>query len=319
MPKHLLSIDDLEKKDVENIIELSFSMLEILSRDIKKVPTLRGKSVGLIFFEPSTRTRVSFEIAAKTLSSDTINLSEKGSSVEKGESLLDTIKTITALGVDFLVIRHRAEGFPHILAKLSGISTINAGDGKNEHPTQALLDLFTMMTRKRLRKVDDLKGATISIVGDILHSRVARSGIKLFSKIGMNVILVSSYTTLPKGIEKLGNGNIKIRTFFDDEFLKSDFVMALRLQKERHGNFYFPSDKEYNEIWGLDENIMVTLKEKNKDVVIMHPGPMNIGVEINSEVAYSEHSAIFEQVRNGVATRMAILYYLFSHQTQKTG
>jgi aspartate carbamoyltransferase catalytic subunit len=313
---HLLSVDDLSFSDVENIMDLSFSMLEILGRDIKKVPTLRGRTVFLMFFEPSTRTRVSFELAAKTLSADTINLSDKGSSIEKGESLADTIKTIKSLGADFIVVRHKGEGFPHLIADLAKIPTINGGDGKNEHPTQALLDLLTMMLKKGVRKLSEIKGATISIVGDIMHSRVARSGIKLFSKVGLNVIVVSSYTTLPKDIEKFFG--VKVKNFFDDEVFSSDFIMALRLQKERHGNFIIPSDREYNEFWGLNQRFLDEIKRRKKDsVIIMHPGPMNLGVEIEPSVAYSDSSAIFEQVRNGVAVRMAVFYYLFTKNTKR--
>ncbi len=301
----ILSIDDLSCEDIQNIIDISFSMDEVLGRDIKKIPTLRGKVVALMFFEPSTRTRISFELASKFVSADTVNFSTAGSSIEKGESLIDTIRTISSLGVDFLVIRHNKEGVPHIVAEHSDISVINAGDGKNEHPTQALLDLFTMMKRKKLKSISDMKNLSVSIVGDILHSRVARSNIKLLRKLGVKINVVSAYTTLPQGIDKVFD--IKVKNFIDEEVLESDFIMALRLQKERHAAVFYPSDREFNFFWGLKEEQILKLKDR----VIMHPGPMNLGVEIMPAVAYSELSAISEQVRNGVAVRMAILFYIF--------
>ncbi len=304
--KNLLSIDDLSAEDIKNIMEISSSMLEVLSRDIKKVPTLRGRTVTLMFFEPSTRTRVSFELASKALSADTVNFSISESSIKKGETFLDTIKTITALGSDFLIIRHSGEGFPHLVSKHTEIPVVNAGDGKNEHPTQALLDLFTMMQKKKVKDPFELKGARISIVGDILHSRVARSGIKLFSKIGMDITVVSPSTTLPPKLEEIWG--VRHKSFFDDEFFSSDFIMLLRVQKERHGKSYYPSDREYNEFWGIDEKVFSELKKKGS--VIMHPGPMNLGIEIIPDVAYSPSSAVLEQVKNGVAVRMAVLYYL---------
>lgn len=300
--KSLLSVDQLSLSEVQDIVDNSFSMLEVLGRDIKKIPTLRGKVIALMFFEPSTRTRISFEIASKSLSADTVNFSQSGSSMEKGENILDTVNTIKALGADLIVVRHRKEGIPWLIFHETRLPVINAGDGKNEHPTQALLDLFTMMRAKNIRKVSELKGVQVSIIGDILHSRVARSNIKLLSKIGAKVILVSPFTTLYK-IE-----GVKIKNFIDDEVLSSDFIMALRLQKERHGNTYIPSEREYFDFWGLKSEIL----EKAKGVFIMHPGPMNIGVEIEQSVAYSNTSLISEQVRSGVAVRMAVLYYIFS-------
>ncbi len=306
--RNLISIDDLDIGDISAIISLSFSMREVLEREIKKVPTLRGKVICLMFFESSTRTRVSFELAAKFLSADTVSFTPSSSAMQKGESMIDTIRTITALGADFLVVRHSKEAFPHLISKYTDIHIVNAGDGKNEHPSQALLDLFTMMREKGAKDTKELRGCAVSIIGDILHSRVARSDIKLFSKLGMNVTIVSPFTTIPPAIEKLGN--IKVKKFIDEDVISSDFIMLLRIQKERHGAYFYPSEREYNAIWGIDDAMLEKLREKG--TYIMHPGPMNIGVEVMPSIAYSDISLISEQVKNGVAVRMAILYYLYS-------
>lgn len=300
----LLSVDHLSISEVQDIIDNSYSMLEILGRDIKKVPTLRGKVIALMFFEPSTRTRISFELAAKALSADTISFSPAGSSMEKGENVVDTANTIKSLGADIIVVRHSKEGVPWLIFNRTEIPVINAGDGKNEHPTQALLDLFTMMRHKNIRSVRDMKGTQVAIIGDILHSRVARSNVKLLLKIGVNVILVSSYTTI-SGFSAEG---VKVKNFIDEEVLNSDFIMALRLQKERHGNTYYPSEREYYNFWGLNEEVI----ERFKGLAIMHPGPMNMGVEIDHLLAYSNNSLIFEQVKNGVAVRMSVMYYILT-------
>lgn len=302
--RNLLSVDYLSTPEIQDILDSSYSMLEILGRDIKKIPTLRGKIISLMFFEPSTRTRISFEISAKLLSADTVTFSPSGSSIEKGENLIDTVNTIRSLGADIVVVRHNKEGVPWVIFKNTNIPVINAGDGKNEHPTQALLDIFTMAKQKNIRQISDFKNIQVSIIGDVLHSRVARSDVKLFLKLGMKVIVVSSYTT---GYPFFGD-QVKFKSFVDQEVLSSDFIVALRLQKERHGNTFYPSEREYFEFWGLKDEII----EKAKDKFIMHPGPMNIGVEIEQSIAYSENSLIFQQVRNGVAVRMAILYYILT-------
>lgn len=304
----LLSVDDLSVSEIQTIVDNSFSMLEVLSRDIKKVPTLRGKVIALMFFEPSTRTRISFELAAKSLSADVVNFSPSGSSIEKGENLIDTANTIKSLGADLVVVRHSKEGVPWLISRKTGLPVVNAGDGKNEHPTQALLDLFTMMRRKNIKSVLEMRGKQVSIVGDIVHSRVARSNIKLLVKLGVRMILVSSHTTLPPGVPE----GVKVKNFIDDEVLSSDFIMALRLQRERHGNTFYPSEREYYTFWGLKEDLIA----KAKGMFLMHPGPTNVGVEIEQSVAYSENSLILEQVRNGVAVRMAVLYQILTSRSR---
>ncbi|MCS7213786.1 MAG: aspartate carbamoyltransferase catalytic subunit [Candidatus Calescibacterium sp.] len=302
--KSLLSVDSLKLSEIQEIIDSTYSMYDVLSREIKKLPTLRGKVISLMFFEPSTRTRISFEIASKLLSADIVNFSPSGSSVEKGENLLDTANTILSLGADLIVVRHSREGVPWFIFERLKIPVVNAGDGKNEHPTQALLDLFTMMKHKSVKNLSEFRNVQVSIVGDILHSRVARSNIKLLSKIGARVILVSAYTTLYQNLPE----GVKVKNFIDNDVLSSDFIIALRLQRERHGNAFYPSEREYFEFWGVKQDLV----EKAKGLLIMHPGPMNMGVEIDQTVAYSENSLIFDQVKNGVAVRMAVLYYLLT-------
>lgn len=305
MMKSLLSVDYISLTEIQDILDSSYSMLEILGRDIKKIPTLRGKVVSLMFFEPSTRTRISFEISAKLLSADTMVFSPSGSSIEKGENLIDTFGTIKSLGADLVVVRHSKEGVPWVIQRNIKVPVVNAGDGKNEHPTQALLDLFTIARQKNIRYVTDFKDIQVSIVGDVIHSRVARSDTKLFIKLGMRVIIVSPYTT---GYPFF-HDRVKFKNFVDREVLSSDFIIALRLQRERHdGNSFYPSEREYFEFWGLKDEILEDAKGK----FIMHPGPMNIGIEIEQSIAYSENSLIFQQVKNGVAVRMAVLYYILS-------
>ncbi len=297
--KHVLSINDFTKEDIEYVLQTAFSLSSIVERDIKKVPTLRGKSVVNIFFEPSTRTRTSFEIAAKTMSADLINISASTSSIQKGESLKDTILTLQALGANIVVIRHSSSGVPQILSKFVKSSIINAGDGSHQHPTQALTDLYTVKVHRK--KFEDLK---IAIVGDILHSRVARSNIQAFSIMGAEVFVVAPPTLIPKEIELFG---AKVSYSLQDVIKDIDIIYILRMQLERQTSAYFPSIREYNHLYGITQDV---LKKAKKDVLIMHPGPMNRGVEIDSEVADSRFSLIDEQVKNGVIVRMALLYLL---------
>ncbi len=296
--KDLVGIKELSKDDIELILNTASSFRDVLKRDIKKVPALRGKTVVNLFFEPSTRTKTSFELAEKRLSTDVLNFSVPTSSVVKGESLFDTVKTIEAYGVDFIVIRHSSSGVPHFIAKNVDASVINAGDGINEHPTQALLDAFSIVEKK-----GSLSGLKIAIVGDILHSRVAKSNIYLFSKFGANVRLIGPPTLIPD----MSDYNVEV--FYDmDKGLKDvDVIMMLRIQMERQGKGFFPSTLEYFKNWGLD---MKRLKFAKKDAIVMHPGPMNRGIEISSDVADSGQSIILEQVTNGLAVRMAVMYLL---------
>lgn len=296
--KDLIGIRELSKDDIELILSTAFSFKEVLKRDIKKVPALRGKTVVNLFFEPSTRTRTSFEIAEKRMSMDVLNFSIPTSAVVKGESLLDTIKTIEAYEVNFMVIRHPSSGTPQLIANNTNASVINAGDGMNEHPTQALLDAFTILEKK-----GSFDGLRVAIVGDILHSRVARSNIYCLSKLGAKVRVVGPPTLIPYDLPS------NVEKYYDiKEGLKDvDVVMALRIQLERQGKGFFPSTKEYFKLWGLDRHKFNFAK---KGAIIMHPGPMNRGVEISSDLVNSESSVILEQVTNGIAIRMAVLYLL---------
>jgi aspartate carbamoyltransferase catalytic subunit len=298
MQKDLVGIRELSKEDIELILNTASSFKDVLKRDIKKVPALRGKTVVNLFFEPSTRTKTSFELAEKRLSTDVLNFSVPTSSVVKGESLYDTVKTIEAYGVDFIVIRHSSSGVPHFIARNVRASVINAGDGINEHPTQALLDAFSIVEKK-----GGLDGLKIAIVGDILHSRVAKSNIYLFSKFDVNIRLIGPPTLIPD------LGEIDVEVFYDmDRGLRDvDVIMMLRIQTERQGRCFFPSAQEYFKNWGLN---MQRLGIAKKDAVVMHPGPMNRGIEISSDVADSEQSIIIEQVTNGIAVRMAVMYLL---------
>lgn len=297
--KDLLGIQDLSVEEINLVLETAESFKEVSGRDIKKVPTLRGKTVVNLFFEPSTRTRTSFELAAKRLSADVINFAVSASSVSKGETLLDTARNIEAMQADFIVLRHPMAGAPHILAKLLRASVVNAGDGGHEHPTQALLDLYTLREKKR-----EFKGLRLAIVGDIAHSRVARSNIYALTKMGAEVRVVGPPTMMPQEIERLG-----VKVFYNlDEGLRGvDVIMMLRLQLERQGIALFPSIREYSKLYCLTPE-RVTLA--GPDVLVMHPGPINRGVEIAPEVADSVSSVILDQVTNGVAVRMAVLYLL---------
>ncbi|MEE8503635.1 MAG: aspartate carbamoyltransferase catalytic subunit [candidate division NC10 bacterium] len=297
--KDLLTIRELESDEIHLILDTADSMKEIASREIKKVPTLRGKTLINLFYEPSTRTRTSFEIAGKWLSADVINISTTVSSVTKGESLLDTGKTLQAMRPDVVVIRHPVPGAPKILADRLQASIINAGDGAHEHPTQALLDLLTI--RERLGR---LKGLTVAIVGDISHSRVARSGIQAMCKVGMDVRVAGPPTLLPRHPEELG---AQVTTDVEAAIADADVIMMLRIQRERQGPTLLPSLREYSRLFGLTVD---RVKRAREGVLIMHPGPLNRGVEIAPEVADGPYSLILDQVTNGVAIRMALLYLL---------
>ncbi len=301
--KDLLTIRDLEPGEIQIILDTADSMKEIASRDIKKVPTLRGKTLIYLFYEPSTRTRASFEIAGKWLSADVINISASTASIAKGESLLDTGRTLQAMHPDVVVIRHPAAGAPKILADHLQASVINAGDGAHEHPTQALLDLFTI--RERLGRLQGLK---VAIVGDIAHSRVARSSVQAMRKVGMEVRVAGPATLLPRHPEQLG---AEVTTDMNRAIADVDVIMMLRLQTERHGATLLPSIREYSRLFGLT---VERLQRARGGVLIMHPGPINRGVEIAPEVADGPYSLILDQVRNGVAIRMALLYLLIGGQ-----
>ena len=299
MNRHLISAGDLSRDDALLILDTADELAQLADRPIKKLPTLRGRTVVNLFFEDSTRTRISFEAAAKRLSADVINFSAKGSSVAKGESLKDTALTLEAMGADAVVIRHSASGAPHRLAGWVRGSVLNAGDGSHEHPTQALLDAFTM--RRRLGRLD---GLAVTIVGDVLHSRVARSNVLLLSTLGADVTLVAPPTLLPYGV---GVWPCSTGYDLDAALPKSDVVMMLRVQQERMTAAYFPSVREYSRRYGLDARRMAMLPDH---ALVMHPGPMNRGVEIAADVADSDRSTIVEQVTNGVTVRMAVLYLL---------
>jgi aspartate carbamoyltransferase catalytic subunit len=299
--KHLLSVDDLgDRAGIEAMLDLTESFVEVQQRDIPKVPALRGKTVVSLFYEDSTRTRLSFETAARRLSADTMNFSVATSSVKKGESLLDTVQTIDAWGVDAIIVRHGAAGAPHRVAAWSSAHVINAGDGRHEHPTQALLDAFTL----RRHRGPSLDGSRIAIVGDIRHSRVARSNVKAFHALGCELTLVGPPTLMP---ERLDGWPVKVSYDLDEVLADVDVVYLLRIQRERIGQALFPSIREYANRWGLTEARAARLKP---DTLVMHPGPMNRGIEIAGSVADSSRSLVTEQVANGVAVRMAVLWTL---------
>ena len=306
MNRHLISAADLSRGDAVLILDTAEELASLADRPIKKLPTLRGRTVVNLFYEDSTRTRISFEAAAKRLSADVINFSAKGSSVAKGESLKDTALTLEAMGADAVVIRHGASGAAHRLAGWVRGSVLNAGDGTHEHPTQALLDAFTI--RRRLRGAEargaGLDGLRVTIVGDVLHSRVARSNVLLLSTLGAEVTLAAPPTLLPLAV---GSWPCAVSYDLDSELPKSDVVMMLRVQQERMTAAYFPSVREYSRRYGLDAARMARMPGH---AIVMHPGPMNRGVEIAAEVADSVRSTIVEQVANGVTTRMAVLYLL---------
>jgi len=306
MKRHLLSSADLTRDDAVEILDTAAELLSLANRPIKKLPTLRGRTVVNLFFEDSTRTRISFEAAAKRLSADVINFSAKGSSVSKGESLKDTALTLEAMGADAVVIRHGSSGAPHRLATSGWVRScvVNAGDGTHEHPTQALLDAFTLR-----RHLGDLEGRRVTIVGDVLHSRVARSNALLLSTLGAEVTLVAPPTLLPVGVS---TWPVQTSYDLDGALDKSDAVMMLRVQSERMNDAFFPSAREYSRRYGLDDRRFARLPDH---AIVMHPGPMNRGMEISATVADSARSVIVEQVTNGVAVRMAVLYLLLSGST----
>jgi aspartate carbamoyltransferase catalytic subunit len=298
--KHLLGIKDLNKDDISLILQTAEQFKEVLQRPIKKVPSLRDVTIVNLFFENSTRTRISFELAEKRLSADTINFTSSGSSVSKGETLLDTVNNILSMKVDMVVMRHSASGAPHFLAKHIPAAIINAGDGINEHPTQALLDAFSIK-----EKTGMLEGKKIAIIGDIMHSRVAQSNIYLLGKMGAEVTVCGPPTLIPKYIkEALG---VQVNYNLKKTLEWCDVANVLRIQLERQNQVLFSSLREYNLVYGIKRQMLDELK---KDIVIMHPGPINRGVEIDSDVADSRQSIILQQVENGVAVRMAVLYLL---------
>jgi len=298
--KHLLSAADLDREAATLVLDTAAQLDAALAgREVKKLPTLRGRTVVNLFYEDSTRTRISFELAAKRLSADVITFSAKGSSVSKGESLKDTALTLEAMGADAVVVRHSMSGAPHRLAQWVRGSVVNAGDGTHEHPTQALLDAFTM--RARLGR---LEGLRVTIVGDVLHSRVARSNVLLLSTLGAEVTVVAPPTLLPVGVD---SWPVEVSFDLDQSLPKADVVMMLRVQRERMSASYFPSPREYSRRYGLDATRMAMLAEH---AIVMHPGPMNRGMEIAAEVADSVRSTIVEQVSNGLSVRMAVLYLL---------
>ena len=297
--KDLLDIESLSPEEVRIILDSAVSFKEIGARAIKKVPTLRGRTIINLFYEPSTRTRVSFEIAAKRLSADAINVSVAGSSAAKGETLLDTVRNLQAMAPDVIVMRHSASGAPYYVARALDAAVVNAGDGMHEHPTQALLDAFTIREAK-----GTLMGLRVVIVGDLVHSRVFRSNIRLLTKMGSQVVVTGPPTLIPPFVRELG---AEVAPTMEDAIDGADVVMMLRIQKERMQGAFFPSVREYFRLYGLTPGKLERAKE---DVILMHPGPMNRGLEIDSAVADGPYSLILEQVTNGVAVRMAVLYLL---------
>jgi len=297
--KHLLGLEELEPQEIEYILDQADSFREISTRVIKKVPALRGRTIVNLFFEPSTRTRTSFELAAKRLSADTISISAQTSSVVKGETLKDTARNIEAMQIDAIIMRHSMSGAPHFLSRCVEASVINAGDGCHEHPTQGLLDIFTMREKK-----GHIKGLKVAIVGDIAHSRVARSNIWGLKKLGAEVIVVAPPTLIPVGIEEMG---VKVSFSLEEVIEEVDVLNILRIQLERQKGGLFPSLREYSRLYGVTKD---RLKKAKKDVLIMHPGPVNLGVELAAEVLNDPRTVILEQVTNGVAIRMAVLYLL---------
>ncbi len=297
--KHLLGIKELNKQDIDTIFQTADNFKQVLQRPIKKVPTLRDTTIANIFFENSTRTRISFELAEKRLGADTISFSASGSSVSKGETLIDTVNNILAMKVDMVVMRHSASGAPWFLSKHINASIINAGDGTNEHPTQALLDAYSMR-----EKLGDLKGKHISIIGDIMHSRVALSNIFCLNKLGAHVTVAGPPTLIPKNIEALG---VKVEYDVKKALASCDVANVLRIQLERQHKPLFSTLREYAIYYGINKQMLDSLE---KEVIIMHPGPINRGVELNSDAANSKQSIILDQVENGVAIRMAVIYLL---------
>jgi aspartate carbamoyltransferase catalytic subunit len=297
--KDILDMTSLSVDEISFILDTAEKMKEISERPVKKVPTLRGKTIVLFFYEPSTRTRTSFDIAAKRLSADCVAISASSSSMVKGETLIDTAKNLEAMHPDVIVLRHTSAGAPHMLARMMPVPFINAGDGAHAHPTQALLDLMTIREHK-----GSLKGLRIAIIGDISHSRVARSNIIGFTKMGAHVTLAGPPTMMPMGVEGLGAA---VTCHVDEAIKDADVIMMLRIQKERQQKFLFPTEREYATVYGLT---LEKMKKAKENVLIMHPGPMNRGVEIAPEVADGPYAVILDQVTNGVALRMALLYLL---------
>src|SRR5436190_92485 len=304
--KHLLGIKDLTKDDISLILQTADQFKEVLQRPIKKVPSLRDVTIVNLFYENSTRTRISFELAEKRLSADTINFTSSGSSVSKGETLLDTVNNILSMKVDMVVMRHSASGAPHFLAKQFPAAIVNAGDGINEHPTQALLDAFSIN-----EKIGKLEGTKVAIIGDIMHSRVAQSNIYLLKKMGADVTVCGPPTLIPKYIKEALD--VKVNYNLKETLQWCDVANVLRIQLERQNQVLFSSLREYSLAYGINKKLLDSLQ---KNIVIMHPGPMNRGVEIESDVADSKQSIILQQVENGVAVRMAVLYLLAGRRTE---
>lgn len=304
--KDLLGLEELSADEINLILDTAESFKEISTRDIKKVPTLRGKTVVGLFFEPSTRTRTSFELAAKRLSADTVNISVSTSSVVKGETLKDTARNIEAMNVDIIVIRHPCPGAPHMLARVVKPGVINAGDGGHEHPTQGLLDLFTIREKK-----GRIKGLKVSIIGDILYSRVARSDIWGLTKLGADVTVCGPATLIPIEIERMG---VKVTYSLKEAIEGAEVINLLRIQRERQSRASFPSLREYARVFGVNREV---LKDAKEDLLIMHPGPINRGIEVAPDVADGLHSVILDQVTNGVAVRMAVLFLLSGGEAKR--
>jgi len=307
--RSLLSSADLSRQDIDDILATATSMHDVQKRDVKKIPTLRGRTIINLFFEDSTRTRSSFEIAGKWMSADTVNITGKGSSVSKGESLRDTVQTIAAMGVDALVIRHHASGACQQVARWVDACVINAGDGTHEHPTQALLDAYTLRQR-----IGDVDGKHVVIVGDLTHSRVFRSNVITLGRLGARVTVVAPPTLMPSGIDSWAKADGFAASYGLDEVLDDgvDAVMMLRVQRERMRGGFFPTAREYTVGYGLTRDRLDRLVEANPDLVVLHPGPMNRGLEIAADAADSASSVVLEQVSAGVAVRMAVLYHLLS-------
>ena len=306
--KHLLGLEGLSREEIVAILDTAASFKEVSTRSIKKVPALQGKVVVNLFFEPSTRTRTSFSLAAKRLSADTIEFSSTGSSLSKGETFIDTAKNIEAMGIDIVVVRHSVPGAPHLLAQNIDASVVNAGDGTHEHPTQALLDIFTIREQK-----ERVEGLTVGLVGDIAHSRVARSNIWGLRTLGASVIVCGPSTLIPPHVERLG---VEVCHNLDDVIHRCDVVNLLRIQFERQRTGLFPSIREYAALFGMNGD---RLRRAKQDILILAPGPINRGVEITADVADGPHSVILKQVTNGLAVRMAVLYLVSGHVEESAG
>ena len=303
--KDLLGLESLSRAQIEEILEQAKPMKQLFMRSVKKAPALRGRTVALVFFEPSTRTRASFELAAKRLSADTLNISAESSSVQKGESLLDTAKTLEAMKVDYVVLRHSASGAPHLIAREIKCHVINAGDGAHEHPTQGLLDVFTILEKKK--KIDGLK---VAILGDVAQSRVSRSNLWALNKMGAHVTVCAPGTLIPPGLTEIFGKNVTVTNHVDEACQDADVINVLRLQLERQKENLMPSIREYSELFCLTLSRLALAKP---NCLVLHPGPMNRAIEITSEVADSHQSGILDQVTNGIAIRMSVLYWLTSN------